>query len=296
MREQSMLVEAGPDGPTIDDWRWVGVPESLDFSGNPVHSGRRRATKAGLSIVGEHRAPGVTPSSVRSDRGSIYIGKHFRSLLGQFGITLQLSRGKKPSDNPHIGRLHETYQRFYQQSPSFKGRGVYERGSWVGVAADEPMCTAEKYLTDFQRFLTLDYHRQPHDGLVLPGASGVVQLGVGEDEGLEPKGPERAAVVGDDRDDRLELTGLGELHGHSGLASDPVYRARRTLHTGDDLLTDRQRERLDLLFSTDDHVEVEATWGIYQRMITAYRDPERTRAREAMRALIDCLRAASRPR
>lgn len=173
MREQSMLVEAGPDGPTIDDWRWVGVPESLDFSGNPVHSGRRRATKAGLSIVGEHRAPGVTPSSVRSDRGSIYIGKHFRSLLGQFGITLQLSRGKKPSDNPHIERLHETYQRFYQQSPSFKGRGVYERGSWVGVVADEPMCTAEKYLTDFQRFLTLDYHRQPHDGLVLPGAPGI---------------------------------------------------------------------------------------------------------------------------
>jgi len=69
-----------------------------------------------------------------------------------------------------------------------------------------------------------------------------------------------------------------------------LYRARRTLHTGDDLLTDRQREGLVLLFSTDDHVEVEATWGIYQRMITAYRDPERTRAREAMRPLIDCLR------
>ena len=81
-----------------------------------------------------------------------------------------------------------------------------------------------------------------------------------------------------------------DLHGHRGLASDPLYRARRTLHTGDDLLTDRQRERLVLLFSTDDHVEVEATWGIYQRMITAYRDPDRTRAREAMRALIGCLR------
>lgn len=173
MREQFMLVEEGPDGPTIDDWRWVGVPESLDFSGNPVHSGRRRATKASSSIIGEHRSPAVTPSTVRSDHGSIYVGKHFRSLLEQFGITLQLSRGKKPSDNPHIERLHETYQRFYQQSPAFKGRGVYERGSWVGVVADEPMYTAEKYLTDFQRFLTLDYHRQPHDGLVLPGAPGV---------------------------------------------------------------------------------------------------------------------------
>ena len=173
MRQQSMLVEDGPDGPTIDDWRWIGVPESLDFNGNPVRTGRRGATKPDLSIWGEHRVPGVTPSSVRSDHGSIYVGKHFRSLLDQFGITLQLSRGKKPSDNPHIERLHETYQRFYQQSPSFKGRGVYERGSWVGVVADEPMCTAEKYLTDMQRFLTLDYHRQPHDGLYLPGAPGI---------------------------------------------------------------------------------------------------------------------------
>jgi hypothetical protein len=31
--------------------------------------------------------------------------------------------------------------------------------------------------------------------------------------------------------------------------------------------------RLRTLFATDEHVEVEATWGIYQRMITAYRDP-----------------------
>ena len=34
------------------------------------------------------------------------------------------------------------------------------------------MCTAEKYLTDMQRFLTLDYSRQPHDGLHLPGEPG----------------------------------------------------------------------------------------------------------------------------
>ncbi len=64
-----------------------------------------------------------------------------------------------------------------------------------------------------------------------------------------------------------------ELHGHRGLAGDPLYRARRTLHTGEDLLTDRQRERLLRLFADDDHVEVEATWGIVQRMIAAYRRP-----------------------
>ena len=82
-----------------------------------------------------------------------------------------------------------------------------------------------------------------------------------------------------------------ELHGHRGFKDDPLYRARRTLHTGEDLLTDRQRERLMTLFTTDNHVQVEATWGIYQRLIAAYRDPNRARAREAMTAVIDSLRA-----
>ena len=90
--------------------------------------------------------------------------------------------------------------------------------------------------------------------------------------------------------DRCRRRVQQELHGHRGLAGDPLYRARRTLHTGDDLLTDRQRERLMVLFADAEHVEVEATWGIYQRMIAAYRDPDRTRARAAMTALIDCLR------
>ena len=31
-----------------------------------------------------------------------------------------------------------------------------------------------------------------------------------------------------------------DLHGHRGRTGDPLYRARRTLHTGADLLTDKQ--------------------------------------------------------
>ena len=84
--------------------------------------------------------------------------------------------------------------------------------------------------------------------------------------------------------DRCRRRVQQDLHGHRGYAGDPLYRARRTLHTGEDLLTDRQRMRLVAQFAVEDHVEVEATWGIYQRMIAAYRDPDRTRAREAMRA------------
>ena len=77
------------------------------------------------------------------------------------------------------------------------------------------------------------------------------------------------------------------IHGHRGRKEDPLYSARRTLHTGADLLTDKQTQRLTDLFTADEHAEVEATWGIYQRMIAAYRDPDRTRGRELMQRLIE---------
>ena len=75
--------------------------------------------------------------------------------------------------------------------------------------------------------------------------------------------------------------------GHRGRKGDPLYAARRTLHTGADLLTAKQERRLDALFALDAHVEVEATWGIYQRVIAAYRAPDRTTGHELMSTLID---------
>ena len=68
---------------------------------------------------------------------------------------------------------------------------------------------------------------------------------------------------------RVQLATLG----HRGRAGDPLYSARRTLSTGADLLTDKQRQRITTLFADDGHVEVEATWGVYQAMVGAYRDP-----------------------
>ncbi|WP_052460035.1 ISL3 family transposase [Tessaracoccus massiliensis] len=77
-----------------------------------------------------------------------------------------------------------------------------------------------------------------------------------------------------------------ELHGHRGRAQDPLYRARRTLHTGADLLTPRQQARLDALFTGDGHVQLEATYGVYQQLVTACRDPDRANGRARMEALI----------
>ena len=77
--------------------------------------------------------------------------------------------------------------------------------------------------------------------------------------------------------------------GHRGRKADPLYAARRTLHTGADLLTEKQKTRLEALFKADEHVEVQATWGIYQRMIAAYREPDRARGRTLMKQLIDSI-------
>ena len=89
--------------------------------------------------------------------------------------------------------------------------------------------------------------------------------------------------------DRCRRRVQQDLHGHRGRAGDRLYRVRRMLHTGVDLLTPRQQTRLETLFADDDHVEVETTWGIYQKMVRAYREPDRAKGRTPMQAVIDAL-------
>lgn len=42
------------------------------------------------------------------------------------------------------------------------------------------------------------------------------------------------------------------VHGHRGRSGDPLYSARHTRHTGRDLLTDAQHDRIEALFANDD--------------------------------------------
>ena len=82
-----------------------------------------------------------------------------------------------------------------------------------------------------------------------------------------------------------------QLHKRRGRKDDPLYKARRTLHTGSKFLTERQSERLSTLFSSEKHAAVEATWEIYQAMIAAYREADRVRARTMMEKVIAALSA-----
>lgn len=79
--------------------------------------------------------------------------------------------------------------------------------------------------------------------------------------------------------------------GHRGRAGDPIYKARRTLHTGAGLLTEKQRKRIEDLFADEKHVEVEATWGAYQRMIAGFRESARDDGKKIMARLIASLKS-----
>ena len=98
--------------------------------------------------------------------------------------------------------------------------------------------------------------------------------------------PFHVARLAGDALDRCRRRVQQDLHGHRGFAGDPLYRARRTLHTGADLLTDRQRARIAALFADEDHVAVEVTWGVYQGVIAAYRHPDRATGRDMMTTVI----------
>lgn len=80
-----------------------------------------------------------------------------------------------------------------------------------------------------------------------------------------------------------------DTFGRRGQKSDPLYKARRTLHTGAGRLTEKQQARLEALFADEQNAEVEATWGIYQRMVTAYREPDRGLGKFVMQQLIDSI-------
>ena len=83
-----------------------------------------------------------------------------------------------------------------------------------------------------------------------------------------------------------------EITGRRGRKNDPLYRARRTLLTGADLLTDAQAQRLENLFADERNAPVKATWGVHQRLIQAYRAQDPGLGKFLMQRLISSLRQA----
>lgn len=79
--------------------------------------------------------------------------------------------------------------------------------------------------------------------------------------------------------------------GRRGRSGDPLYRARRTLRTRTELLTARQKTRLDAVFAVEEHTPVEVTWWIYQDIIAAYAHPDPRHGRTLLSRVIDTIKA-----
>jgi len=153
-------------GQDIGNWRWVGLPGAVDLSDLTVSVGRRRLAPDFSTLQGEHPIPSLMPDAVHSDNASIFVSQWELGLLDLFGIDLLLSRPRDPSDNPQVERWHETLQRGLQQIPGYKGRNVSERGHLV---AESPLFTATQLEDTLRHFISCDYHRSHHTGLVLAG-------------------------------------------------------------------------------------------------------------------------------
>ena len=87
-----------------------------------------------------------------------------------------------------------------------------------------------------------------------------------------------------------------ELHHRRGRATDPLYKARRVLHTRSCLLTLGQQYQILDLFSGDEHVALEVTWSAYQNIINAYRAPDTDVGKALMEAEINTLTSTRVPR
>ena len=145
--------------------------------------------------------------------------------------------------------------------------------------------------------------------LALPARPGLAWAGRGGSHGAVSPGPESAAdqelpqaraVMDPFHVVSLAASKLDEcrrriqrvIAGRRGRAGDPLYRARRTLHTGAGLLTDTQARRLQALFADERYAAVQAAWGVYQRLIQAYRTEEAGLGKYLMQRLIDSLKQA----
>jgi transposase len=103
--------------------------------------------------------------------------------------------------------------------------------------------------------------------------------------------PFHVVALAGDALDRCRQRVQQDTCGHRGRSGDPLYGIRRVLRTGTDLLTERQRQRLTAVFADERHVEVEATWGIYQRIVAAYRNPDRVAAKTELKKIITAISA-----
>lgn len=167
IRPFSMVVQET----AIDDFRWCGIPASLDLGDNPVtaHASRVRTSR---DVTGRHVKPGIWPISLRADNGKIFLSDSLLALLRDWQVDLMPSRPGRPIDNNIVERWHDSLQAAYQSfrnGAGFKGRAVHERGWFVGWVGFEPLGSWRELQQHLHRHIAVAHHRNRHGGVKIPG-------------------------------------------------------------------------------------------------------------------------------
>lgn len=103
--------------------------------------------------------------------------------------------------------------------------------------------------------------------------------------------PFHVVALAGDALDRCRQRVQQQTCGHRGRTGDPLYGIRRVLRTGADLLTDKQHARLAAVFADERHIDVQASWGVYQRIVAAYRNPDRADGKTQLRKALNTISA-----
>lgn len=86
-----------------------------------------------------------------------------------------------------------------------------------------------------------------------------------------------------------------DTQGRRGRKNDPLYKHRRTLLTRISYLSDANKKQIARLFSDECHLEVDCSWSMYQRVVSAYNEPDRRRGKVLMQELIRIITASDVP-
>ncbi|QQM67938.1 transposase [Actinomyces weissii] len=101
--------------------------------------------------------------------------------------------------------------------------------------------------------------------------------------------PFHVVALAGDKLDQCRRRLQRQTTGHRGRKDDPAYRARRLLHTGAGLLSDKAYRRLEHVFADEPHAAVEATWSVYHKIVSAYRAKASATGEVVMSKVIDTL-------
>ena len=151
--------------PTPMDGRWpsdvpypyCGVPENLVLRAFELPAGTALAPR-----------PTVRPGTVVIDRGRNYQSVAFMAACEYLHINVQSARPYRGSDKGWIERLFRTMrERLLESLPGYTGPNVLARGK--DIEADAVYFTHELEAI-IGRWIAVDYHRRPHDGLRPPEA------------------------------------------------------------------------------------------------------------------------------